>query len=196
LIEKHARLLTINFFTMTPFLGGIFLVGFNFAPQGYSMCNGQLLSISQNTALFSLLGTFYGGNGQNTFALPDLQGRVPIHQGSGAGLSSYVMGQLGGAENITLTSGQMPQHNHLLNVNSNGSNTLSPDGAYFSGGVFTGSGPNASPLKFYTTTAPNGAKLNSGTVATTGGGQPHPNIQPYLVVNFVIAMQGVFPSRS
>ena len=97
---------------MESFVGEILLVGFNFAPKGYSMCNGQLLSISQNTALFSLLGTTYGGDGQSTFALPNLQSRVPIHMGQGAGLSPYALGQVGGVESVTLTSAQMPRHNH------------------------------------------------------------------------------------
>src|SRR5271166_3646702 len=103
---------------MEPFLGSLLLVPYNFAPSGWALCNGQLLSISQNTALFSLLGTTYGGDGVSTFALPNLQSRVPIHQGQGTGLSPYVIGQLGGVENVTLLASQIAQHNHLININN------------------------------------------------------------------------------
>ncbi len=128
-----------------PFLGEIRIVGFTFAPRGWAMCNGQILAISQNTALFSLLGTYYGGNGTSTFALPDIRGNVPIHQGQGAGLSSYVLGQMSGEENP-------------------------PGGA-------------------------NGA-MAPNSISSVGGGVPHNNMQPYLVLNFIIAMQGIFPVRN
>jgi microcystin-dependent protein len=181
---------------MNPFLAGIYIVGFNFAPKGYALCDGQTLAISTNTALFSLLGTTYGGNGTSTFQLPDLQGRVPIHMGNGAGLSAYVIGQQSGVETVTLTGAQMPQHNHSLNANSLTGNTAAVNGSYLAGGPSTGSGPNASQIKTYTTTAPDGSALNAATVSFTGSSQPHTNIQPYLTLNFVIALQGIFPSRN
>ena len=168
-----------------PFLGEIRAVGFNFAPVGWAMCNGQLLSIAQNTALFSLLGTTYGGNGTTTFALPDLRGRVGIHQGQGPGLSPYVIGQVAGTETVTLIAQQMPQHNHVVNA---------------SGAAGTATRPTTAVLA--KTTAPAYAPASDGTVmaanmiGTAGGNQPHSNIQPYLAVNFIIALEGIFPSRN
>ncbi len=173
-------------------------MGFNFAPAGYAMCNGQLLAISQNQALFSLLGTTYGGDGVSTFALPNLQGRVPIHQGNGAGLSPYVIGQVGGTENVTLATGQMPAHSHALGAFNGAGNTSIPTGAFLAQGPSTGSGPNATALDTYNPNA-NATpllNLNAGAIQTAGGGQPHVNIQPYLCVNYIIALQGVFPARN
>jgi len=181
---------------MEPFLGGIYLLGFNFAPSGYTLCNGQLLSISQNTALFALLGTTYGGDGINTFELPNLQGRVPVHQGQSSGTSAYTIGQSSGVENVTLTTNQIPSHTHALNVNNAAGNTASPgQTTYLAAGPATGSGPNASQLNTYTSVA-NNTTLNSTSIGLTGGGQPFSILQPYLTVNFVIALQGVFPSRN
>ncbi|QYG91873.1 phage tail protein [Iamia sp. SCSIO 61187] len=168
-----------------PFLGEIKMVGFNFAPRGYALCNGQLLSIAQNSALFALLGTTYGGNGQTTFALPNLQSRVPMHFGQGPGLSSRVMGEQAGTENVTLLSTQMPQHNHLVNASTGDSSSKNP-----SGGVMGGT---ASPI--YATGSPN-AQMNPVTIGFAGGNQPHENMPPFLVVNFIIALQGIFPSRN
>jgi len=178
-------------------LAVIVMFGGNFAMAGYAFCNGTLLSIAQNSALFSILGTTFGGDGQTTFALPDLRGRVPIHSGSstGPGLSPYVLGQMSGTEGVTLTINQMPQHNHSLNVNVGGSNSLPGSSTSFAAGTPTGSGPNASILNYYTTAAPN-ISINPNTVGFTGGNQPHPNLQPYLAVNFVIALQGIFPTRN
>ncbi len=181
---------------MEPFLGGIYLVGFNFNPTGYQMCNGQLLPISQNTALFSLLGTFYGGDGQTTFALPDLRGRVPVHQGQGSGLSPYEVGEVTGSENITLTTSQMPAHSHSIEASNTAGTTNLPAGAFLATGASLGSGPNASALKSYSSTTTPLVALNAASVTTIGGGQPHSNLQPLLVVNFIIAMQGIFPSRN
>jgi microcystin-dependent protein len=189
---------------MTPDLAMIFLFASNFAPQGYALCNGQILAISTNTALFSLIGTFYGGNGQNNFALPDLRGRAPIHtggnSGQGPGLSAYVLGQFGGVENVTLTQSQMPVHNHTFIANkSAGTSAVPVSGTtYLSAGPSTGSGPNAAELKTYTTDTNEGnvVPLIPGAISTVGGSQPHTNIQPYLAVNYVIALQGVFPSRN
>jgi microcystin-dependent protein len=168
-----------------PFLGEIRTFAFNFAPQGLAMCNGQLLSISQNTALFALVGTFYGGNGTTTFALPNLQSRVGIHQGQGPGLSPYELGEVSGAENVTLTSGQMPAHAHSVEVNgSPGTSTRT-----------TGTVPARTAASDYAA-APDGTVMNAGMIAAAGGNQPHSNLQPFLVLNFCIALLGIFPSRN
>lgn len=166
-----------------PFLGQILLVPYNFSPRFWAFCNGQLLSIAQNTALFALLGTTFGGNGQTTFALPDFRSRVPIHPGQGPGLSPYVLGQQGGQESVTLITQQIPAHTHTLRANTGASNDTLPNNNYFSEG------------SIYTTTAAN-ASMNPASILPTGGSQPHPNIQPYLCINFIIALQGIFPSRS
>ncbi|MQY09985.1 hypothetical protein SRB5_00890 [Streptomyces sp. RB5] len=167
---------------MDPFLGEIRMAGFNFAPVGWALCNGQLLSINQNTALFSLLGTTYGGNGTTDFALPDLRGRVPMHPGQGPGLSSHDLGEAGGTETVTLTTGELPPHTHALTgVNSRQDTNRVPGAAPANGG-------------YYSTEAPTAA-MHPGAVQPTGGGQPHPNVQPYLCVNFIIALSGIFPSR-
>jgi microcystin-dependent protein len=165
-----------------PFLGEIRMVGFNFAPQGWAMCNGQILPISQNTALFSLLGTQYGGNGQTTFALPDLRGRVAIHLGQGPGLSPYTQGEILGTESITLNTNQIPAHTHSVLTSKDEETTNRPNGAYPTiGGVYATTQDGAAPM------AP-----SSGV----GGSQPHENRQPLLVMNFVIALEGIFPSRN
>ncbi len=175
-----------------PFLGEIRMFGFNFAPVGWAMCNGQLLLISQNDALFSLLGTYYGGNGTTTFALPDCRSRVPIHQGQGSGLSPYTVGQRGGVETVPLTVQQVAAHSHLVyadgDVGSN--NTASPSGNALATFV---AGNN-----IYATAAGimKAVTMNPLMVATAGGGQPHNNIQPYLALTFCIALQGIFPSRN
>lgn len=171
---------------LDPFIGELALFGFNFAPVGWAQCNGQLLSIAQNTALFALLGTQYGGNGQTTFALPDLRGRVPINQGQGPGLSNYTIGQLGGEESHTLISNEMPAHNHVANVSSALGTSDSPNGGY------PAKNPAGIPAWAPTT---NGA-FNPGQIGLAGGSQPHNNMQPYLTLNWCIALQGVFPSRS
>jgi microcystin-dependent protein len=178
---------------MDPFLGEIRMVGFNFAPTGWALCNGQTLPISQYTALFSLLGTTYGGNGTTTFNLPDLQGRVPIHQGNGSGLSPYVIGQKGGAENVTLLVNQMPTHNHLVNVNNQPGSNPDP-----TNGILAEGNNGARPPVLahnYTAAAATGT-LAPTAIAASGGNLPHTNIQPYLTVNFIIALVGIFPSRS
>ncbi len=180
---------------MTPDLAMIYLFAGNFAPSGYQMCNGQIIAISTNTALFSLVGTMYGGNGTNTFALPDLRGRVPNHQGQGPGLSPYIVGQVGGAETTTLTPNQLPSHSHAFNAGGPGTTGTPGSTTYIAAGPGTGSGPNATQLKTYTTTGPSGA-LIPNSIGATGGGQPFNIIQPYLTITYVIAMQGVFPSRN
>jgi len=171
-----------------PFLGEIRMVGFNFAPQGWALCNGQLLSISQNTALFSLLGTTYGGNGQNTFALPDLQGRVPIHQGQGPGLSPYTIGQMGGEEAHTLIQSEMPQHNHSARAHAGAGNSNVANGNVWSKDAGVSSATYSS--------ATQDGLMSPTAISTAGGSQPHNNLQPFLTINFIIAMQGIYPSRS
>ena len=188
-----------------PFIGEIMIVPYNFAPRGWAFCNGQILSISQNTALFSLLGTTYGGNGQTTFALPDLRGRVAISSGQGPGLSNYSLGQMSGTENTTLLAAQMPAHTHVMSlgtlaaaarVRNAGGNSASPVGnvpAAEAAGVtatYSNLAPDASMAS--------GAVALSGvpTAAATGGSQPFSLIQPYLTLNFCIALVGIFPSRN
>ena len=151
------------------------------------MCNGQILPISQNTALFSLLGTTYGGNGTSNFALPNMQGNVPIHFGQGTGLTQYVEGETGGVQTVTLLSTQMPQHNHPVNCSDQQADQPSP------GGFIWATEPTGL-VNPYTTGAPNVQMAN--IIGNAGGNQPHNNIMPYLVINFIIAMQGVFPSRN
>lgn len=178
-----------------PFVGQIGMVAFNYAPRGYAFCNGQILALRTNTALFSLLGTYYGGDGRTTFALPDLQGRAPMQQGSGAGLTPRSLGETGGNPTVTLMSGEMPLHKHSVvttNASSIAGNVISPAGAY------PASGPSG--VQLYSTLKGNDLMLppvvNVGTSTDiTGGNQPHNNMQPYLAINFIIALQGVFPSR-
>lgn len=178
-----------------PYLGEIRMVGFNFAPAGWQLCNGQTLPIQQYAALFSLLGTTYGGNGTSTFQLPNLQSRVPIHQGTGIGLSTYVIGQASGTENVTLLYNNMPIHNHTIGVSTaNGSSTAPSNNilAVTNGG--NDRAPSAGNLDFVTTAA--NATMAPTAVSQAGGSIPHTNIQPYLVVNFIIALTGIFPSRN
>lgn len=179
---------------MDPFIGEIKMVGFNFAPNGWALCNGQLLAIAQNQALFSLLGTTFGGDGVRTFGLPNLQSRVPIHQGQGQGLSPYSMGQVGGAENVTLLQNQMPMHNHLVGVNNTLGTASDPTNAILAK-PYTGEVRNPTAVPAYSSASATG-NLSANAVSQTGGNQPHANIQPYLCVNFIIALQGIFPSRS
>ena len=171
---------------MNPFIGLIVMFGGNFAPRGWALCDGQLLPINQYSALFSILGTTYGGDGRTTFALPDLRGRVPIHEGTGPGLSPYDLGQKGGSETVTLTTNQIPAHSHNFELGSTGS---TPAGS----GSFLG---NVTGTNLIYNGTKSGNTLNSGAIHNTGGGQSHNNIQPYLAVNFIIALQGTYPSRS
>jgi microcystin-dependent protein len=169
---------------MEPFLGQILLVPYNFAPRGWALCNGQILSIAQNTALFSLLGTTYGGNGQTTFALPDLRGRVPVGSGQGPGLASYDLGAVAGTETVTLLTSEMPAHNHMVQA-SNGYSAATPENA------FPGSD---SATSIYDAAA--NTTMNPMMIGAAGGSQPHENRQPYQVLNYIIALEGIFPSRS
>jgi microcystin-dependent protein len=169
------------------FVGEIKIFAGNFAPKGWAFCDGQILSISQNTALFSLLGTFYGGNGQSTFALPNLQGSAPIHQGQGNGLSEYFIGQQGGSQFVTLLQSEMPFHTHTAQANSAGGGQISPVGNIWS------SLAGRTPPPLYASSA--NTQMNPMATAIAGGSLPHNNMSPYLVLNFIIALQGVFPAR-
>jgi microcystin-dependent protein len=171
-----------------PFLGMIAIYGFNFAPRGWAMCSGQILPIAQNTALFSLLGTTYGGNGQTTFALPDLRSRVPVHFGQGPGLSSYDLGQAAGTETVTLTVQEIPAHPHNVACTDSDGDSSKPPG--------TIPGSNAAGSGIWSTGAANGTMSPNMIPPSGGGNQPHPNIQPYLALNFCIALEGIFPSRN
>jgi microcystin-dependent protein len=172
---------------MEVFLGQIILVPYNFAPRGFAFCQGQILSISQNTALFSLLGTTYGGNGQTTFALPDLRGRVPNSSGQGPGLSNYSLGEQSGVESVTLIPSQMPQHTHALNCYTEDGNQGNPNP-----NVFATSGATPPP---YSNQTPN-AQMATTSIGLAGGSQPHDNRSPYLALNYCIALEGIYPSRN
>ena len=175
-----------------PYLGQIILFAGNFAIRNYAMCNGQILPIAQNTALFSLLGTTYGGNGQTTFALPDLRGRAPLHFGQGPGLSPYTLGEVSGTENQTLLLTNLPAHNHLMRTSSSDGNDSAPAPTTVPGVVKNG----ANTLNAYTVTNnPDSTFLNTD-ITNTGNNQPVPILQPFLALNFLIALQGIFPSRN
>jgi microcystin-dependent protein len=164
-----------------PYIGEVKLISFNFPPKGWAFCNGQLLPINQNQALFSILGTMYGGNGQTTFALPNLQARMPIHQGINQG--SYTVGQNGGETAHTLTINEMPAHLHPA-VAQSANNGPSPAGGIWAGSTAATFAPTPS------------LTMSPAAVANTGGSQPHENMPPYLVLNYVIALVGIFPSRN
>ncbi len=181
---------------MDPLLTMIFAFGGNFSPQGYLLCSGQLLAISQNTAVFSLLGTTYGGNGTTNFALPDLRGRVPIGWGQGPGLSNYSLGQAAGAETSSILISNLPSHTHTLNANTAVGTTGVPGTTtYLSKGPSTGSGPNATVENIYTTTVPN-TTLAPNAIGSTGSNIPLPILQPYLAITYIIAINGIFPTRN
>jgi microcystin-dependent protein len=166
-----------------PFIAEIKMFAGNFAPRGWAFCDGQTLSIAQNTALFSLVGTTYGGDGVTTFKLPDLRGRVPIHQGQGPGLSPYVLGEVSGSESITLTTANLPAHSHPANSTQAQASGTRPAGAVpAAGGAYN--------------TASDGSTMNNGFIGNTGANQPFDNHQPSLCVNFIIALEGIFPSRN
>jgi microcystin-dependent protein len=169
-----------------PFVAEIRIFPFNFAPKGWAWCNGQLLPISQNTALFSLLGTTYGGDGKSTFALPNLQGRAPMHPGQGPGLSLHDLGETGGSETVTLLESEIPVHTHALRASQADGISQSPANELLATGI--GIGQYAAPGAV--------TQLNPQGLAPGGGSQPHNNMQPYLTFYFNIALQGVFPPRS
>jgi len=173
---------------MDPYVGEIRVVGFNFAPVGWALCNGQILAISQNTALFSLLGTYYGGNGTTNFALPNLQGSAPMHQGNGAGLSPRTIGETGGETAVTLLTTEIPSHTHVAqSAAASTASTPGPTTIFGGGGRGKGLayGPAGGPVA-----------MSAQAVGTAGGGGPHNNMPPYVTLNFIIALQGVYPSRS
>lgn len=170
----------------TPFLGEIKMFSGNFPPRDWAFCDGQILSIAQNTALFALLGTTYGGNGTETFALPNLQGRVPVHNGSLAGGDTYYLGTMAGAESVTLTSAQMPAHSHQF-VSTNIAGLDNPAGSVL--------GAPAAGTALYASSGPTGT-MNAAGNLPVGSNLPHSNLMPFLVTNFIIALAGIFPSRN
>ena len=174
-----------------PYVAEIKMFGGNFAPRGYALCNGQIISIAQNTALFSLLGTTYGGNGQTTFALPDMQGRAPVHQGNGVGIDPVVLGEMAGETSVLLNTGNLPQHTHPISGAVIGSSN--PGETPASNTLFTNSAPNQ---LYAAALGTGGLNLAPQTVTMAGGSQPHNNAQPYLAVTFIIAMEGIFPTRN
>lgn len=177
-----------------PFIGQISWFGGNFAPRGWALCDGQLLPISQYQALFSILGTTYGGDGRTTFGLPDMRGRLPMHPGNGPGLSPRRLGDKGGEERVTITQSNLPSHRHSLLASTEQGDSTSPSGAFI--------GPAALPLqgapevKAFKSGTPNTSALAGGTVSHTGGGIATNNLQPYQSINCIIALVGVFPSRN
>ena len=171
-----------------PFVAEIRIFPFNFAPRGWAWCDGQLLPLSQNTALFSLLGTTYGGNGKSNFALPDLQGRAPMHPGQGPGLSLHDLGETGGSETVSLLESEIPSHSHGLRGNFNTADVFDPSPAR----SFARSNPGQ---LYQSNTQANLTFMSDNTLTPAGGDQPHNNLQPYLTFYFCIALQGVFPPR-
>lgn len=171
----------------TPFIGEIRMFGGNFAILGWAFCSGQLVPISQNDALFALIGTTYGGDGQQTFGLPDFRGRLPVHMGNLSGGGSYTIGQQAGSETVTLNANQLPAHQHPIPVNSNGSSSGNPAGNIIA----------KTPTSAFASGATTDVTLSPASLpAPSGGGQPHSNMMPYLCVTFIIAMEGIFPSRN
>lgn len=166
----------------SPFTGEIRMFAGNFAPVGWALCQGQLMAIAENDALFTLLGTTYGGDGQTTFGLPDLRGRIPVHQGPG-----FVLGQLAGTESVTLNISQLPSHNHPAQATSAAGTQLSPANGVWASGV------SSNP---YSAANPPAASMSPSALAGTGGNQPHENLMPVLTINFIIALFGIFPSRN
>ncbi len=166
-----------------PFIGEIRMFGGNFAPISWAFCNGQLMSIAQNDALFSLLGTTYGGDGQNTFALPNMQSRFPVHMGTSTTGRTYTIGEQSGTETVSLITSQIPAHNHIASANSGGGNSNDPTNNKWA----------TSSTNIFSTAPPDTAM---GATSITGGSQPHENMSPYLCVNFIICLEGIYPSRN
>lgn len=177
-----------------PFLSELRLFSFNFAPRGWALCNGQFLPINQNQALFSLLGTTYGGNGQTTFALPNLRGRVQMHSGNG-----HTLGEAAGTSSVTLTQQQMPTHNHLVQAQTESPvpsvNSQNPTNKIFAAPKVGLQGGGTGPVQLYSP-ATNLTPIDAQSAVNTGGSQPHNNMMPYLVLNWCIALQGIFPSQN
>jgi microcystin-dependent protein len=174
-----------------PFVGEVRMFAGNFAPRGWAMCQGQILSISQNAALFSLLGTNFGGNGTSTFALPNLQGSVPMHQGNGPGLTPRVVGEVGGEQPVTLLQTEMPAHNHVVNADTGGGTQASPIG-----GVWAEAKKGKNAANHYAPSSGSNVAMSTGALSATGGNLAHNNMQPYLCVTFIIALLGIFPARN
>ncbi len=175
---------------MNPFIGQILMVAFNFAPIGWALCNGQLMPIAQNVALFSLLGTYYGGDGKTTFALPNLQGRVPIHMGSN-GVSNYVLGQMGGVESVALSVNNLPSHNHTANCNSLPGTSAEPAKNFWAETT-----PVSKVSGALSYSASSNAQMSPTAIGNTGSDLPFSVVEPYLCMNFIIALEGIFPSRN
>lgn len=173
-----------------PFIGEIRVVGFNYAPQGWAFCNGQLMSIQQNTALFSLLGTTYGGNGTTNFALPNFQGIAPMNWGQGPGLSYRDLGETAGMTSVTLLESEMPAHAHIAKASGNSASATDP-----TNGIWAVGGEPRAAVPMYTANASSPAAMNVGALTPQGQSQAHNNMQPYLTLNFIIALQGIFPQR-
>ncbi|MGO4109344.1 phage tail protein [Paenibacillus sp. YAF4_2] len=167
------------------YVGEIRMFGGTFAPVGWAFCNGQLLSISENDVLFSLIGTTYGGDGQLTFALPDLQGRLPVHAGRSSSGTTYIIGQKAGQENVTLTNNQLPAHTHFANSSNLAGTTNSPENAFWA----------TSSKNQYSDALPD-TQLNPAVIGATGGSQPHDNLMPYTALSFIIALNGIWPSQN
>ncbi len=170
-----------------PFLAEIRIFPFNFAPTGWALCDGQILPLSQNTALFSLLGTIYGGDGKSNFALPNLQGSAPMHPGQGPGLSLHALGETGGTDTVSLLQTEIPSHSHAWTASNQDGTVQSPGGQLTAGGV--------GGITLYATPGPM-TPLAPNAIPPVGGSQPHNNLQPYLTMTFCIALQGVYPPRS
>ena len=169
-----------------PFVAEIRPFGFTFAPRGWAKCNGQLMPISQNTALFALLGTYYGGDGKSTLGLPDLQGAAPMHQGASGGTSEHYLGETGGAQTVTLLQSEMPVHTHMMQASTEPATVSQPPGQLFARGEATA---------FYNDASLASTQMAPQFLTPAGGGLPHNNVQPYVTVNYCIALQGVFPPR-
>ncbi len=174
-----------------PFIAEIRIFAGNFAPAGWAMCNGQVLAISQNTALFSLVGTFYGGNGTSNFALPNLQGRFPLQQGQGPGLSPRDVGEIGGESAVTLTASQLPSHNHNVQCRN-----LAGDQSDPTNHVWAKPHVGKATDNIYSTSTSNNTTMNSNAIGSTGGNQSHNNMMPFLALNYIIALVGIFPARN
>lgn len=173
----------------TPFIGEIRMFGGNFPPRGHALCNGQLLSISQNSALFSILGVNYGGDGRVTFGLPNLQGRAAIGVGQGNGLTNRYLGEIAGEPSVTLNTNEMPAHNHTANASGGSGNSPSPTNA-----IWSASGVGRTPDAAYANSG--NSTMAPNTLTPSGGNQPHNNFPPYLAVTFIIALNGIFPPRN
>ena len=176
-----------------PFVSEIRIVPFTFAPNGWAMCNGQIIAISQNTALFSLLGTNFGGDGKNNFGLPNMQGNVAMDMGSGVGLTQRPLGESGGSQSVTLNTTEIPGHTHAIQGEASGATSTTPANNMF---AIPPAPPRRPAVDAYKSGALATPVVLGNFIGTAGGGQPHNNMQPYLVMNYVIALQGIFPARS